>query len=348
MENSEIGIKTMIQKISFVANLIWLHKLKIFCAAIVGGLVGILVAVSTPVKYASKVVFVIEDSKSPVSGIAAIAGQFGIDIGSSSGGNIFAGENILLYLKSEELCREVLLTSYSEKGYYSLADKYAEVYELKEEWQENKKIGKVSFSNNRSGVFNRLQDSLIQVILTNIIENSLVVSKPDKKATYIEVKVEMRDEKLSDKFSKRLVEIATEKYVNNKLRIKLKNVQVLQKRADSLSAILNEKTSRLASMQQNLIDFNPALKSNLVGSEVVSRDKTLVMAIFGEVVKNLEISKTILNQETPVIQIIDQSRYPLKKIKKSKLYTSLEFSILFAFVISLFIVFKYWFSSILK
>ena len=35
-------------------------------------------------------------------------------------------------------------------------------------------------------------------------------------------------------------------------------------------------------------------------------------------VKNLELSKTILNQETPVIEMVDQSSLPLEKVKVSK------------------------------
>ena len=45
----------------------------------------------------------------------------------------------------------------------------------------------------------------------------------------------------------------------------------------------------------------------------------VVVSRFAEVVKNLELSKTLLNQETPVIQVVDQSTFPLEKEKPVKL-----------------------------
>jgi uncharacterized protein involved in exopolysaccharide biosynthesis len=41
--------------------------------------------------------------------------------------------------------------------------------------------------------------------------------------------------------------------------------------------------------------------------------------VYGEVVKNLELAKFTLSQETPVIQIVDRDEYPLKRTKASKL-----------------------------
>jgi uncharacterized protein involved in exopolysaccharide biosynthesis len=41
--------------------------------------------------------------------------------------------------------------------------------------------------------------------------------------------------------------------------------------------------------------------------------------MYGEVIKNLEYTKISMEQETPVIQIIDIPIYPLKKIKLGRL-----------------------------
>jgi hypothetical protein len=88
----------------------------------------------------------------------------------------------------------------------------------------------------------------------------------------------------------------------------------LQKRADSIYVLLNRKTFSSATAQERLLDINPGLQSNAVSNvEVVGRDKMMLSAIYAEVVKNLEISKVALSQETPVMQIIDNVGLPLKK-----------------------------------
>jgi uncharacterized protein involved in exopolysaccharide biosynthesis len=39
----------------------------------------------------------------------------------------------------------------------------------------------------------------------------------------------------------------------------------------------------------------------------------VLQSIYGEIVKNLEISRTMLLQETPTFQIVDEPELPLKK-----------------------------------
>jgi uncharacterized protein involved in exopolysaccharide biosynthesis len=46
---------------------------------------------------------------------------------------------------------------------------------------------------------------------------------------------------------------------------------------------------------------------------VRERDKIVLSSIFTETVKNLESSKTMLAQETPTVQIVDEPELPLKK-----------------------------------
>ena len=133
-----------------------------------------------------------------------------------------------------------------------MADKYAEVKRLKQSWRKNKSIGEVNFAKYKDGILPRLEDSLMQVLIKkHFILNELVVSKPDKKSTFIEVVVSTRDEKLSALLSQRLVQIASDEYVQSKIKVKLQNVRILQKRSDSLAAILNYKTFYAAESQQS-------------------------------------------------------------------------------------------------
>lgn len=317
-QDEEISLQELINKI----RQIWSYLLKkwivILIAGIVGASMGLTYAWLQPVKYVSRLSFVVEESKGGVGGLASLAGQFGFDMGGSAGGGVFSGDNILLFLKSESLCRETLLTNYDSTGNEILADKYAEANELKAAWMKNKKIGQINFARYRDGNFPRLEDSLMQMITNRILKKDLGVGKPDKKASFIEVRVTMRDELLSKYFGGRLVKIATDRYVESKTKLKSLNVAKLQRRADSLGTLLNSRTYSAAVNQQSLIDLNPALRMAPVAAEITTRDKTMIATIFAEVVKNLEIAKVALSQETPTIEIVDRSSLPLREEKASK------------------------------
>jgi hypothetical protein len=285
----------------------------------------------------------VEESKGVGGGLSALAGQFGFDLGGGGGGGVFAGDNILLFLRSESLCRETLLTSYDDSGKVTLADRYAEVRKFKKTWSNSKKVGNINFAKYANGPMPRLEDSLLQVIIRkNLLMTDLSVAKPDKKASFIQVAVSTRDEKLSALFSQRLVSIATTRYVESKTKLKAANVALLQRRADSLAALLNDKTLRAASSQQVLVDVNPALKTAPIVAEISTREKSMIGTIFAEVVKNLEIAKSILSQETPAIQMVDQSTFPLERVKASKLKALLLWGILFGMVYVFYLLASKW------
>jgi hypothetical protein len=346
--SEEISIKELVQKFQSLWKFLLSKWLVIFLFAIIGGALGLGYAFLQPIKYTSKLSFVVEDGKSAGGGLASLAGQFGFDLGGGGGGGVFSGDNILLFLKSEGLVRETLLTSYDELGKTTLADRYAEVGNLKEGWEKNPSIGKVDFKLFVDKFMPRKEDSLMQSIVVGIIKAELSVSKPDKKASFIEVKVSSKDELFAKLLAERLVKVASDRYIESKTKTKALNIAKLQYKADSLANLLNNKTYAAAVSQQSLVDANPALRTVPIASEISSREKTMAATIFAEVVKNLEMSKTILNQETPVIQMVDQSTLPLPKEKVGKLKSLIIGGILAAVLVILFLLGKKWLRSLLN
>lgn len=344
LQNSsdEISIKELIQKMQSIWKFLFSKWLVISLFGILGAAIGLGYAFMQPIKYTSKLSFVVEDGKSGGGGLASLAGQFGFDLGGGGGGGVFSGDNILLFLKSEGLVRETLLTSYDELGKTTLADRYAEVAKLKEGWEKNPKVGVVEFSPFVAKVMPRKEDSLMQALVSSVIKTDLSVAKPDKKASFVEVKVVTLDEMFSKLFAERLVKIATDRYIESKTKTKALNIAKLQYKADSLAALLNNKTYAAAASQQSLVDANPALRTAPIASEITSREKTMAATIFAEVVKNLEISKTILNQETPVIQMVDQSTFPLPKERVGKLKSLILGGLLAGFFIILYLLAQKW------
>lgn len=288
----------------------------IYSFIFLGGVLGFVYSKIVPVKYISTTTFIVDEGKSAGSGLSALAGQFGFEIGGSAGSGILSGDNILFFLKSESLCREVLLEKYDRSSKKSLADVYFESKGLKKKLK--KKYGNVDldFSKRRIHNLTRFQDSVLQsVVKFQILKEDLVVERLDKKSSFIKVSFSSQDERLSFLFTSFLLDLATQKYILSKTKFKLANINSLQKRADSLSKLLNVRTNNQANFQQDLIDVNPAMKTALVKNEISAREKTIVSTLYSEVIKNLEISKTILSQESPSLEIIDRSTLPLEKKK---------------------------------
>ena len=281
---------------------------------VIGALLGVGYALIKKTTYTARLVFIVEESKTSGGSIAsALAGQFGFDLGSLSGGNgVLAGDNVLELLKSRSLLKKALLTP-AQNPQASLADVYADVYGLKEKWKSDPAIGKVIDFAPDKAIETRLQDSLLHSIMERLLEKELSIVKSDKKLGFFQLQATTRNEWFSQQLCLRLLKVATDFYIETKTRRLTANIDRLQKRADSLGIVLDNKTYSTAAATQRLLDANPAYAAPQVDAEISTRNKYLQGTVFAEIVKNLEISKTTLIQETPTVQVVDQPEMPLKK-----------------------------------
>jgi hypothetical protein len=345
--SDEISLKELIQKIGEWWSYLKTQWIKIALVGFIGGCIGFVYAWMQPITYTAKMTFVVEEGKSGSSGLgglASLAGQFGVDVGGSSGGGVLSGDNILLYFKSESLAREVLLSKYDSTSNKTVADVYADVYKLKDAWSKNETIGKIDFPVlENQKIYSRLQDSLLQQIVSNILKSKFAVAKTDKKASFIEVSATMENEKLTKIYCERVVKVAVDRYISTKTQRQKTTVNKLQVRVDSIAYLLSQKTSSGAALQTSAstMDINPLFRTGTaVAVETTLRDKTMLATIFASVIQNLELAKFTLSQETPVINIVDEPRFPLKKEKMSRLKTAIQFSIILCLLFLGFIVTK--------
>ena len=103
-------------------------------------------------------------------------------------------------------------------------------------------------------------------------------------------------------------------------------------------SVLNTKTYTAISAARQLLDANPAFaQGGEMQVEVTGRDKMVQAAIFGELTKNLEASKTALLQETPTIQVVDNPEMPLKKNEVSWILALLAGAFIGKFITALYL-----------
>lgn len=336
----EFSFSRMLQERKRDFIYLWKFRYKVLLIGLLGGALGAGITWFWPVTYTAKLSFVVEEGKGGGGGlVSALAGQMGFDIGSLGGGTdgVLAGDNVLQLLMSQRILKQTILTPL-DSGTYTLADKYADSYKLKEEWKEkwNKNI---MFPPNPKN-YSRLQDSLLHEILQKVGEKEISVSKPDKKLGFFALNATMKNERLASLICTRLIEEASEFYIQTKTKRLRTNVDRLQTRADSIGRLLNRKTYAVASANRILLDANPAFTTTGVNVEVQERDKRVLQTIYSEIIKNLEVSRTMLMQETPTFQIVDEPEMPLKKNKIGYVKGIFMGSIILGFFYCVFLLFN--------
>jgi len=263
--------------------------------------------------YAASTTFILEEKSANGGGLAGIASQVGLDLGSlGSGSNLFTGDNILDIIKSRVIIEKVLLTPISGTSGKTLADLYLEFSGMGE-----KLPAPVSFAS-PSETHTVYQDSVLYVMYDQIAKKNVSVDRLNKKGSIFKIVTVSQNQVFSKNFAERLLKETTTYYVNVKTSSASANVKRLQARGDSLLRVLNAKSYTAASYQ--ILDPNVAFKAMSVPAEVSSRDKSIVFSIYAEVTKNLEMSRIALVSQTPVIQLLDVPKYPLMDDRKSYLF----------------------------
>lgn len=318
-EEPEFSLKQLLRERIEDLKYLWGFKKQLALAILAGAAIGALLAWKWPVTYTARLSFVVEDTKGAGGGlISSLAGQFGFDLGDvGNSGGVLAGDNVQELLKSRKMIRQTLLTPYS--GNLTLAEAYSRAYRYPEKWKKHAQAGNNIAFPVSGKPYSRLQDSLLQVIMKNIAEKELSIKKTDKKLTFFELSITTRDEQFSKLFTERIIQQATDFYIKTKTKTLRTNIAHLERRADSITRILNKKTYSTYASNKVLLDLNPAYPTANAGIEVNERDKMVLSTIYSEIVKNLEASRTMLIQETPTFQVVDEPGLPLKKNKLSYL-----------------------------
>jgi len=274
-------------------------------AAFFGAGLGVIYFFIQKPKYEAVTTFIMEDKSPGTSGLAGLASQFGLNLGNiGSSGSLFTGDNILSILKSKKIIRQVLLSKVEESDSNSntLADVYLEFTGRKKKWQGRPELAGINYQNAATAI-QPIQDSVLNAIYEEIVKKHLLAERTVKQGTIIKVQVTSTNSLFARLMTERLVNEASELYFDIRTGTAQQSIDRLQKRSDSLLMLLNSKSYRAASSQ--LLDINPGIKSAVVPAEIATRDKTVAATLYAEVTKNLEASRMMMSQQTPVIQILD-------------------------------------------
>ncbi|MCW3462085.1 Wzz/FepE/Etk N-terminal domain-containing protein [Chitinophaga nivalis] len=318
--NEEISIRELILKVQDWLKYLWRKKFWIIGITLIGAAGGLFIALKAKPTYAAELTFVLEDnSSSPLGSYSGLASQLGIDLGGSGESSLFAGDNIMKFLKTRLIIEKALLSPVKYDGKeMTLVESYIAYNDLRTQWSKLSQPFNVTYPVHQDRkTFSLNQDSVLNFIQNKIVKSNLTVDKVDKKLSFISVKVESPVQLFSKYLAEAVVREALDFYSNTKIKRTKANVDRLQLQADSMKSLLDRKTYSTAAIQD--LNVNPARQVANVGTELAMRDKMVLQTMYGEIVKNLELSKIAMAREMPVMQIIDTPILPLEKQQLGKL-----------------------------
>ncbi|MDE0559397.1 exopolysaccharide biosynthesis protein [Algoriphagus sp. NF] len=310
--DSQFTLKEVIQNLRDWL-LFFISQWKILIAAgLIGMVLGALVSIFKKPVFHAETSFVLEEGDtggiSQMSGLASLVGVNLGSLGSTSG--LFQGDNIMELYKSDRMLGETLLSPFDQEKL--LIDRFVEFEELDKKWASKVDISGMDFSLERRQ-FTVAQDSVVQQVSKLIRERQLSVVKPDRKLSIIQVSISSKDEAFAKIFNETLVDKVNTFYLETKTKKTGENLRILQTQADSVRSILDESIAEYATATDRVPNVNPLLNSAQVESRKRQIDVQATAAVYQEIVKNLEIAKVNHRNNSPLIQIIDSPRFPLKR-----------------------------------
>ncbi|MCX8484552.1 MAG: lipopolysaccharide biosynthesis protein [Bacteroidia bacterium] len=346
-DSEEISLKELIQKIVVITGYLKSQWCKLLLLGFLGGLVGFFYAKSQKPVYTAKLTFALAEGGDKVGGLGSIASQFGIDIMGGSSGGAFSGDNLLELMKSRLLVEKTLLTAVDSNGKRKLLiNQYIDFNKPKKpNPRKPTDPTPVFYSEDKLNPdqFSLAQDSFLGKVCGDLAKKHLTVSKVDKKLAIVSVSFTGPDEWFAKHFTQVLTQNVTEFYVETKTRQMRKNVMMMEHKVDSVKQALGRAMYGVASE----VDGNQFLVRGV--AKVPQAKKQLEIQVlstmYGELLKNLELSRTLMAKEQPLIQLIDKPRFPLEKKRSSKILTAVGGALFLGFLGIITLLLRRWWKT---
>ncbi len=326
-ENKEIEIRDIIITLKEIKQELISRSFKIGLFVFLFSLTAVLINFFQDSRYKAELSFVVEDKQksTPLSSVSGLASQFGFDFFSSSN-STFSQANIMELLKSRGVISKTLLRSNNKNLFIQ---NYISMYNLDSDWKNNKDLEGITFKNQ----IDIKHDSIITMIWEKIIEDDISVEIKNDETDIIYLSFKSKEEKFAKLFSENLIDEMSSMYIEYQTKQSTNTIDFLQNRADSVFNELEkaeEEFARVKDINQRIIKASGRLKELQL-----MRSVEVLSTMYLELIKNIEISKLTLLNQTPIIQVIDRPTLPLED---TKLSTFLVFFISFvlSFLISVF------------
>jgi hypothetical protein len=182
-----------------------------------------------------------------------------------------------------------------------------DIFGYKKAWENNDSLKNFRFLHNKENL-TVLENKVFKIFYSRILKSILTTEK--LKSGIIVITTNSESELFSINFNRCIVDAVTSFYKNRITEKGRQNVSIIQHRVDSIAIALKDAEFALARWKD--ANFQMVKAQGLIAEMDLRRNVEFGNSIYIEGVKQLEISKFALLQDTPFLQIIDQPSFPIE------------------------------------
>ncbi len=263
-----------------------------------------------------------EDEGGNSQGLASILGQFGLGSVRPTRYNL---DKILALSKSRRVIQESLFSKSTVNGKEDfLANHLLREYKLNIPRGKDKLSSPpFYFTQDSIPAFSLQENAMLLLLYGTIVgppdhpKKALVISDYNEDSNIMSLSATTTNETISLDLTKYLFESLSKYYVSKSIEKLQKTYKLIIMKRDSVLEVLKSTEFQLAS-------FKDTHKSLLMRTDQITelrlqRELAALTAMYGEVLKNVEIADFSLKNKTPFIQIIDSPIAPIPPIELSLL-----------------------------
>tara|TARA_Y100001935_G_C17287406_1_gene501181 strand:+ start:802 stop:1794 length:993 start_codon:yes stop_codon:yes gene_type:complete len=274
----------------------WSGKKQIILISFIFVLIGVAVALFSPVIYTSNTTFINSQTESKQgSGLSGVASLVGINLSGLSSGSEIPPSMYPQIGESVEFKRALLKSTIDEKTQIKLGEFLA----------DHNRIKKSSDNENNKLFISKYEDKLF-----NLIKKVLSISV-DQKEGFVTISANMPNSEYAANTCINAREILQKTIINTRIKSAKQKLEYSEKQ-------LASKRIEFEEIQNKLAYFNDS-NINLVTSAVINeRDKLeaefqIINAVMIELSKQVEQRKLQVSEDTPVFSIVKEASMPVKR-----------------------------------
>ena len=274
----------------------WNGRKQIIIISFVFVLMGVVVALCSPVVYTSSTTFINSQTESSSSsGLSGVASLVGINLGGISSGSEIPPTMYPQIAESVRFKRDLLNSYIDEK----------EQIKLEEFLANYNAIEKSATENDNKLFISKYENSLFDVI------NDVISISVNQKDGFVTILANMPESEYAANICINAREILQETVINNKIKSAEIKLEYSEKQ-------LASKRIEFEEVQNKLAYFNDS-NLNLVTSTVINERSKLeaefqiINAVMIELSKQVEQRKLQVSEDTPVFSIVKEASMPVKR-----------------------------------
>ncbi|MCB0396213.1 MAG: hypothetical protein KDD36_06150 [Flavobacteriales bacterium] len=323
-KSDDVTLRNLLTKcIDFTAE-IRRRWLTLSVITIVCILLGLAMSILKKPTYEAKLSFVVEEAQSGgmLAKYSSLMSQFGFNM--AMGGEVTLSEdNLMELLKSRVIVKQALMQPiHPGDSVLSLADDFIRIKGWKEKWKGKSNadpgLQELQFPPMKTGAgLSRLQDSIMTQIHETLASDLLTIQKATSQSNIIEIYCRIEDPVFPKRICEEIISSISDFYTNNKTQKARETLRYVKYRSDSVERALASAELQLAKWE----DSNRLVQKaeGFLKEVELRREVSILNIMYAEIIKNLEMSKMVLLDQTPVIQTIDVPVLPLEKKEWSSL-----------------------------